>query len=130
MKLPPDASEDQSNCQPGYYRRNNGMMVQIPDDKPAGETKFKPNLSDDDLRLLAREKLSEALQAIDPRQCPELTRKLCAEVKDRLDGRPVQAVDLTQKIGIVQIVLEASKQRQNMTQLGVDSVITPMVIDN
>ena len=29
MNLPPDASPDQSNCPPDYYRRSNGMLHQI-----------------------------------------------------------------------------------------------------
>lgn len=55
---------------------------------------FVPNLTDHQLRSLAREKLSGALQAIDPLEQPELTRKLCAELMDRLDGRPSQSVHL------------------------------------
>ncbi len=51
---------------------------------------FLPNLTDDELRTLAREKLSQALQAVDPVTQPELTRKIAAEVKDRLDGKPMQ----------------------------------------
>lgn len=34
--LPADASQDQSNCPPDYYRRTNGMLHQI-GDKPAVE---------------------------------------------------------------------------------------------
>lgn len=55
---------------------------------------FVPNLSDEQLRSLAREKLSEALQAINPLEQPEMTRKLCAEVKDRLDGKPAQSMQI------------------------------------
>jgi hypothetical protein len=51
-----------------------------------------PNLSDNDLRSIAREKLSEALQKINPATQPELTRKLCAELMDRLVGKPQQTV--------------------------------------
>ena len=114
MNLPADASNDQTNCPDGYYRRNNGMVVQKPEQTgPVAVREFVPDLTDDELRKLAREKLSEALQAIDPQTQPELTRKLAAEVKDRLDGRPVQAVDVTQKIGIIEIVMEAGKLRNN-----------------
>ncbi len=55
---------------------------------------FIPDLSDDELRKLAREKLSEALQAIDPATQPGMTRALCAEVKDRLDGKPAQSINM------------------------------------
>lgn len=66
----------------------------VPPVAKGGQKIFIANLSDDELRSLAREKLSEALQAIDAVAQPELTRKLCAEVKDRLDGKPAQAVTL------------------------------------
>lgn len=59
---------------------------------------FIPDLTDDDLRKLAREKLSEALQAVNPVEQPELTRRLCAEVKDRLDGKPGQQVTVDQTL--------------------------------
>lgn len=57
---------------------------------PPAEPLTIPSLSDDDLRSIAREKLSQAIQTIDPVKQPELTRKLCAELMDRLDGKPVQ----------------------------------------
>lgn len=53
-----------------------------------------PDLTDTELRKLAREKLSHALQAVSPTQQPELTRKLCAELMDRLDGKPAQAITM------------------------------------
>lgn len=65
--------------------------------------KFVENLSDDELRLLAREKLSEALQAINPQEQPELTRKLVAEVKDRLDGKPGQQITVDQNLNVVTV---------------------------
>jgi len=55
---------------------------------------FIPDMDDEQLRKLAREKLSEALQAIDPVAQPAMTRVLCAEVKDRLDGKPSQAISM------------------------------------
>lgn len=64
--------------------------------KPAEQSRvmpvYVPNLTDDELRHLCREKLSEALQLIDPRTQPELTRKLVAEQRDRLDGKPAQVI--------------------------------------
>lgn len=65
------------------------------------------DLTDDQLRKLAREKLSQALQAIDPTNQPEMTRKLCAELMDRLDGKPaqMQTLDIHTKTEIVSISL-------------------------
>lgn len=79
-------------------------------DNPKGcdaEKKIKnqyiPNLSDDQLRKLSREKLSQALQAIDPTNQPALTQKLSAEVLDRLDGKPGQSVTLDANIRTVTV---------------------------
>lgn len=55
---------------------------------------FIPDMTDDDLRKLAREKLSEALQSVDPVTQPAMTQKLCSELMDRLDGKPAQAMTL------------------------------------
>lgn len=57
---------------------------------------FIPNMSDDDLRKLARERLSEALQSVSAISQPEMTRKLCAELLDRLDGKPGQRIVVEQ----------------------------------
>lgn len=71
----------------------------VPQTPPTEAKAFIPDLSDDELRKLAREQLSKALQHIDAVAQPEMTRKLCAELMDRLDGRPAQAmtVDTTIK---------------------------------
>lgn len=68
-----------------------------------GDVAYLPNLTDDELRKLAREKLSEALQAVSPSTQPELTRKLCAELMDRLDGKPGQSVTLDANIRTVTV---------------------------
>ncbi len=43
MNLPADASNDQSNCPDGYYRRNTGMLHQIGELQP--ESPAAPDLS-------------------------------------------------------------------------------------
>lgn len=54
---------------------------------------FVPWLSLDKLCDVAQEKLSQALQAIDPTpQNAEAIRKIYAELKDRRDGRPSQSI--------------------------------------
>lgn len=55
---------------------------------------FIPDMDNAGLRKLAREKLSMALQTISPEDQPEMTRKLCAELMDRLDGKPAQSVNI------------------------------------
>lgn len=71
------------------------------------KNEYIPDLTDDQLRKLSREKLSEALQAVSPSNQPELTRKLCAELMDRLDGKPAQtqAIDIRSKSEVVSISL-------------------------
>jgi hypothetical protein len=70
---------------------------------------FTPQtLTDDELRSLAIEKLSHALQAIDPLTQPEMTRKLCAEVKDRLDGKPGQQITMDQNLNVVTVNAQIS----------------------
>lgn len=69
-------------------------------------TEAKPvlaGLTDDELRNLSREKLSAALQVIDPTLQPEQTRKLCAELMDRLDGKPAQSVQLDATVRAVTV---------------------------
>ena len=46
---------------------------------------------------------NEALQAIDPKSQPAMTRALCAEVKDRIDGKPGQAVTLDANLRYVTV---------------------------
>lgn len=56
---------------------------------------YVADMTDDQLRKLAREKLSEALQSVDPVGQPAMTQKLCSELMDRLDGKPMQMVHQT-----------------------------------
>lgn len=66
-----------------------------------------PNLSDDDLRHLAREKLSALLQSLDPKTSPSLLLSAVREVMDRLNGKPRQQIDTTLKgemVTTIQIV--------------------------
>jgi hypothetical protein len=74
---------------PTNYKMKENKRIKLP---VASKSMYRPNLTDDDLRKLAREKLSEALQVVDPASQPELTRKLCAELMDRLDGKPSQVI--------------------------------------
>ena len=98
---------------------------------PITEAKtFIPDLSDDDLRKLAREKLSEALQAIDPATQPELTRKLCAEVKDRLDGKPAQQVTVDQTLRTVNVIANISFIPARREEVLCSPVNNAQVIDN
>ncbi len=51
------------------------------------------NLNDDELRTMAREKLSELLQSIDPQTSPSLLLSVAREVMDRIEGRPTQRIE-------------------------------------
>jgi type IV pilus biogenesis protein CpaD/CtpE len=89
MNLPADASKDQSNCPPDYYRRNNGMLHQLQPEQPVNEVK---PLSDDELRLMARDKLSALLQSLDAKSNPSLVLAVAREVMDRIEGKPMQRI--------------------------------------
>ena len=96
---------------------------------PSRVAAFIPDLSDDALRTLAREKLSEALQAIDPREQPELTRKLCAEVKDRLDGKPGQQITMDATLKTVNVIANISFIPASRENLLIDHVDKPQLIE-
>lgn len=55
-------------------------------------TESFPNLSDDDLRHLAREKLSTLLQSLDPKTSPSLLLSVARELLDRIEGKPTQRI--------------------------------------
>ncbi len=95
MNLPADASNDQSNCPQGYYRRNNGMLHQTPVEtiveSPANA--ITVGLTDDELRTMSREKLSALLQSIDYRTAPSLLLSVVRETMDRIDGKATQRIE-------------------------------------
>ncbi len=105
---------------------------QNPPKIPGGgiKPKFIRDLTDNELRKIAREKLSEAIQTVDAVEQPELTRRLCAELMDRLDGKPGQAITVDQTLR--QIVVNANiefipARSEKVLHGGVDKV---QVIDN
>lgn len=91
---------------------------------------FLPNLTDDELRSLAREKLSEALQAIDAVSEPEMTRKLCAEVKDRLEGKPAQAMTLDANMKVINVNATVTFVPARIDNKIIEVVDNIQVIDN
>ncbi len=54
---------------------------------------FTPGLTDDQLKTMAREKLSELLQGIDARTSPSLLLSVAREVMDRIEGKPTQRIE-------------------------------------
>ena len=97
---------------------------------PAPQEVFTPlDLTDDDLRKLSKTKLSIALQAIDPIKAPEQTRKLVAELLDRLDGKPAQAVTLDANIRNVTVNATIEFIRPIREGLIVDHVDNLQAID-
>lgn len=91
MNLPSDASTDQDNCPPDYYRRSNGMLHQIP--SKVDSIAAPLSLTDEELRTMARDKLSALLQSIDAKQSPSLLLSVAREVLDRLEGKPTQRIE-------------------------------------
>lgn len=50
-------------------------------------------LTDDELRTMAKEKLSALLQSIDAKKSPSLLLSVAREVLDRLEGKPTQRIE-------------------------------------
>lgn len=90
---------------------------------------FIPNLDDDALRSLAREKLSMALQAIDPVKQPELTKKLSAEVKDRLDGKPAQSITSTVNSTVAMLVANVKTDDALLARIKQDLISGKLAIN-
>jgi len=70
-----------------YTMKGNSQVKQVID------MPVTRNLSDDDLRTMAREKLSSLLQSIDPRTAPSLLLSVAREVMDRIEGKPTQRIE-------------------------------------
>lgn len=94
--LPNDASTDQSNCPDGYYRRSNGMVMQLPqvNDIPAQES-VPIDINDHTaLKALAMEALVEIVQ-----KAPRNVSLVGAirELIDRIEGKAPQSIAMTVK---------------------------------
>lgn len=57
------------------------------------QAETRPNLTDDELRAMAREKLSQLLQSIDAAKQPSLLLSVAREVMDRIEGKPTQRIE-------------------------------------
>ena len=100
---------------------------------PTPPTSVKPfveDMTDDQLRKLAREQLSKALQAVDAVESPEMTRKLCAELMDRLDGKPGQAITMDANLNVVNVHASIEFVRSRVAILENSPVDKVQVIDN
>lgn len=64
---------------------------------------YRPNLTDDELCLMAREKLSELLQGMDARTAPALLLSVAREVMDRIEGKPGQAITFDANLRVVNV---------------------------
>lgn len=89
--LPADASSDQNNCPDGYYRRSNGMVMQLPDKQPKDSA--APVDIDDPvaLRKLAKGTLVEIVQTA-PRNVSLVAA--IRELLDRIDGKAPQSISM------------------------------------
>ena len=61
MNLPDDASKDQSNCPTGYYRRNNGIVMQIP---PPAQDKAVAPFDIDSIDTMNAETLRKLIRTV------------------------------------------------------------------
>jgi hypothetical protein len=120
--LPNDASADQSNCPQGYYRRSNGMLVQAPKDNAGGSVTLRAALkavTASEMREAASKRLDLAIAAVETILMDSEARhsdKLAAAtfIRDTAHGKPAQSMEVTAKIGIIEIVMEAARQQKAM----------------
>lgn len=105
-------------------------ISEIPDAKPQESGSFIPDMGDDELRKLSREKLSMALQAINPVTQPGMTKALCAELMDRLDGKPGQAITMDANVRTVTVNANISFIPASRDKVIDGAVDNPKTIDN
>ncbi len=92
--LPADASSDQNNCPDGYYRRSNGMVMQIPEAQ-AKDSAAPVDINDPvALKGLAMSALEEIV-----RTAPRNVSLVAAirELIDRIEGKAPQSIAMTVK---------------------------------
>ena len=93
-------------------------MPQIAPQTPlAPPQAFVPDMSDDELIKLSREQLSKALQHVDAALQPEMTRKLCAEVYDRLIGKATQKVETKSLVATIDLNEHKRQVRQQAVEM-------------
>lgn len=103
-QLPADASTDQNNVPNGYYRRSNGMVMQLPPAPPATNDLPKIDINDATaLKELATQVLVEIIQK-SPRNVSLVAA--CRELLDRCVGKAPQS-----------IAMEVKDSRLNASQL-------------
>lgn len=99
MELPSDASKDQLNVPNGYYRRNTGMLHQVPAKPPEPPQTQITEAQLHDRAYLRNLAMAELVDIV--RQNAGDIKGIAAvkELLDRSEGRVAQAVELTGKNG-------------------------------
>lgn len=77
-----------------------------PQTPPAAVKTLIKDMSKDDLRSLAIETISEALQSVNATLEPELAIKIANAALDRIDGKPGQAVTMVSTVNVNLIAQE------------------------
>ncbi len=86
--LPADASSNQDNCPEGYYRRSNGMVMQLPAGQPPQSPITPVDINDSQaLKELAT---SALVQIIQNNAKNVSLVGACRELLDRAVGKPLQ----------------------------------------
>ena len=111
MNLPADASQDQSNCPPDYYRRSNGMLHQL-------QTETSPNaitVDPSDINAVKAMVWDKLVTIASTMPANGQALPVLRELMDRMEGRPVQRTDsrvLTQSKGEIIIKLVDGTENQ------------------
>lgn len=112
--LPADAAFNQDNCPNGYYRRSNGIVIQLPE---SNQSPALPEVDINDataLRSLTKQVLVDILR-LHPRT-PALV-PVCKELMDRVDGKATERVQVTGAVAMFDVnegaslILEGIKEK-------------------
>lgn len=142
-QLPNDASKDQSNCPDGYYRRSNGMVMQLPRAEPQQSA---PDLSaqahadaidlmtHDELKTLVRRLLCQcgAVARMTDEETAQAMLDVLAEtaLKPVIHGTSMKA-DITARLTAVERWLDRKKGKpigtSPMVQIGSSGDINVMI---
>lgn len=78
---------------PSNYTMKRNPMVRPQSQHIDPDSLFQKDMTDEDLKKLAKEKLSYLLQGVDAETSPSLLLSVCREIMDRIEGKPTQRIE-------------------------------------
>ncbi len=92
--LPADASTDQANCPDGYYRRSNGMVMQLPVTQAQSGG---PPVDINDLAALKALGMTRLVEIVQTAPANVSLVAAIRELIDRIEGKAPQSIAMTVK---------------------------------